>query len=536
MSRPWFAAVVAVLLAAASCVAARAALTGPAVGDPAPDFSLTTLDGQRIALASLRGKTVVLNVFGSWCPPCRLETPDLIAESVAEHGHGVVFVGIDTTETAAVARAFGAAKGIPYPIVVTPGDSPFAVAYDIRNYPTTFVIDPQGRLRARHADNLLPRAQLHAYIVAAEHGASAPLVTAFQRQLDALLDPDRFSFTGDPATVLAAANAAAAAIAQADDLQDDAMDDASRDHDLIRTQEEEAKLRDRAIVALGTIDHDDADAQPLLARLHGDQAVALGLWTDAQTSYAQALALRPDDVAALAGAAHVAGKLGADAQAVAFEERIVAKAPSYATYVALARARAKTGDRSGAYAALDAALPLAVAAGASARAWTQLYSGRVALQLDDVSRARSAFDAAAAAAATLPPQSPAYAIYVEQAQEATIALAARTDAPLTVAAAPWTGADLPGSIASTVKYRIAVTAAPGTSVLLRAVGLPKTWVGSWCTDRVCQPTRTRVVVPASGVKIVEFQVVPDDPKHAGLHPPVQIVARSRVVVSTTVRG
>jgi peroxiredoxin len=530
---PLAAVLVAVALVAAACGGARAALSGPVIGDPAPDFTLTTLDGARLSLAALRGKTVVLNVFGSWCPPCRLETPDLIAEAAADRGRGVVFVGIDTTETPAVARAFAAAKGIPYPIVATSGDSPFATAYDIRNYPTTFVIDPQGRLRARHADNLLPRAQLHAYIVAAQRGTSAPLETAFQRQLDALLDPSRFTFTGDPAAIAAAANAAAGAIAQADALEGDAMNDAARDHDLIRTEEEEAKLRDRAIIALGAIDRNE-DAQELLARLHGDQAVALGLWTDAQTSYAQALAVRPDDVAALTGAARVAAKLGADAQVVAFDERIVAKAPSYVTYVALARARAKTGDRSGAYAALDAAVPLAN--NAAARAWTALYAGRIALQLNDVPRARAAFVAAGDAAATLPPSSPAYALYVEQAQEATIALAARTDAPLSVTAAPWTGADLPGSIASTVKYRIAVTAAPGTSVLLRASGLPADWVGSWCTDRVCQPTQTRVVVPASGVKIVEFQIVPDDPKHAGLHRRVRIVASARTSVATEVRG
>ena len=53
------------------------------------------------------------------------------------------------------------------------GTSDFAKAYDIRNYPTTFVIDREGVLRARHADNMLPAAQLQAYIVAAQHGESA---------------------------------------------------------------------------------------------------------------------------------------------------------------------------------------------------------------------------------------------------------------------------------------------------------------------------------------------------------------------------
>ncbi len=142
-----------------------------------------------MTLADYRGKTLVINVWGSWCPPCRIETPDLVAEATADRARGVAFLGVDTTEPASVVRAFAAAKAIPYPQVATSGTSAFATAYDIRNYPTTFVIGPDGVLRARHADNLLPRAQLQAYIAAAQRGESAPLRTAFQTQLDRLLTP-----------------------------------------------------------------------------------------------------------------------------------------------------------------------------------------------------------------------------------------------------------------------------------------------------------------------------------------------------------
>src|ERR1700681_2496287 len=114
--------------------AAAPELPGPAVGAAAPDFSLTTLDGKRVRLADYRGKTLVINVWGSWCPPCRLETPDLVAESKADVSRGVVFLGVDTTETTNVVRAFVAAKGIAYPQAVTTSTSDFAKAYDIRNY------------------------------------------------------------------------------------------------------------------------------------------------------------------------------------------------------------------------------------------------------------------------------------------------------------------------------------------------------------------------------------------------------------------
>ncbi len=512
---------------------ADAALTGPAIGAPAPDFAFTALDGRQLSLAALRGKTVVVNVFGSWCPPCRFETPDLNAEAELWKNQGVVFIGVDTTETAAVAHAFATAKGVPYPIVVVPGDSPFAKAYDIRNYPTTFVIDPQGVLRARHADNLLPRPQLHASIVAARRGASVPVDTAFQRQLDALLDPAHFTFTGDSATVLASASAAADAIAKANDLQDDAMSDATRDHDLLRTQEEEAKLRDAAITALAASNLSDP-GNVLLARLRGDQALALGQWDVASAAYARALELAPNDVGALSGAERAAQQRGDTAAAYGFAARIANAAPSFQTEVALARASAKNGDRDGAFAAFDRAL--ALASTPATRAWTLLATGRVAVQLGDLARARRAFAAAADNAAQVPPPQPGFTLYSEQAQEAMIALGPAPGARVGISAAPWTGADMPGSIASTVKYRIAVTAAPHTPVRLVASGLPKDWVGSWCTDRVCQPTRTDVVVPTAGLTIVEFQVVPDDPKHASLHPQVRIDAKAATIASVTVRG
>jgi tetratricopeptide (TPR) repeat protein len=422
---------------------------------------------------------------------------------------------------------------VPYPVVVLPGDAPFAQAYDIRNYPTTFVIDPQGVLRARHADNLLPRPQLHAYIVAARRGTSVPVDTAFQRQLDALLDPARFAFTGDAAAVLAAASAASDAIAKADDLQDDAMSDVTRDHDLLRTQEEEAKLRDAAIAALAASDQ-SAPGAVLLARLRGDQAVALGQWDVAAGAYAHALDLAPNDVGALSGAQRAAQQRGDTAAALGFADRIATVAPSYQHEVGRARARAKNGDREGAFAAFDRALTLASTP--AARAWTLLATGRVAVQLGDLARARTAFAGAVDAAAQVPPQQAGFTLYSEQAQEAMIALGPTPGARVGISAAPWTGEDLPGSIQSTVKYRIAVTGAAHTPVRLVARGVPKDWVGSWCTDRVCQPTATDVVVPPSGVKIVEFQIVPDDPAHANLHPQVRIDAKAATIASVTVRG
>jgi peroxiredoxin/predicted negative regulator of RcsB-dependent stress response len=482
-----------------------AAVTGPIVGAAAPDFTLTTVDGRTLRLADFRGRTLVINVWGSWCPPCRLETPDLIAESTADRAHDVAFVGVDTTETAAAVRAFAAAKGVDYPQVATTGGSAFAHDYDIRNYPTTFVIGPDGILRARHADNLLPRAQLHAYIVAARDGRTAPLRSALQTRLDALLDPAAYPLDGDDATVRANALRAIAAIDHVDELMDDAMDDQTQDHDLVATQAEQERLRAAVIAAFTPLAKGDADTA-LLARLRGDEAVAQGRWSDADTAYAQAVAIDPADREALAGQSYAASQLGDDARVEQLDTRIAQLAPSPSAFVGLGKAQARRGEIAAAEASFEQALGLAQTP--VAVAWTNLYFGRMEAEAGRRAAARTAFAHALAAAVAIPSSNPRSAWYIEQSQEGMVALGVTPGAAPSLSLAPWTGPDLPGSIASTIKYRLAVTGTRGTSIALTVRGLPLHWIGSFCTDRVCAPFTTTLVVPAGGVKIVEFQVIP----------------------------
>ncbi len=526
---------------------AAADVPGPVVGKPAPRFALTTLDGRHVTLASYRGKTLVINVWGSWCPPCRLETADLNAESAAMRRASVVFLGVDSTETAEVVRAYVAAKGIPYPQAVVASRSAFVTAYGIENFPTTFVVDPNGLLRARHADNILPRAQLHSYIVAAQHGTSAPLESEEQRQLDALLAPGKYPFGGDRATIVASVRAAADAIAKADDMMDESMSDPARDHDLIRTHDEQNTLRAAAIAALAPVAESDAE-RALLARLRGDQAAALERWSEADAAYAEALKLDPKDTAALGGAAYAASELGDDARAATLDARLAGVDPSYDSFIGLTLVLAKLGQHDSEYAkaayiALDRAVALAqhdIDAKPNDRslyaelAWTHLYGGRAAVKLGDATRARLEFERADAAARRLPHDNPRYAMYVEEAQEATVALDLH-GSNTALSLAPWTGADLPGSIASTYKYRLAVSGAPGARIRLRATGLPKGWIGSFCSDRVCAPFMTTVTIPAGRVKIVEFQIVPAGGR--GAHPTVSIDAlnAARNVATVAIR-
>jgi len=508
---------------------AVAQLPGPVVGQPAPAFTLATTTGKTVRLADYRGKTLVVNVWGSWCPPCRLETPDLVAEAKADVARGVAFLGVDTTETADVVRAFVAAKGVPYAQAVTTGTSAFAKAYDIRNYPTTLVIGPDGVLRARHADNILPRAQLHAYIVAAQHGTSAPLSTAFQTQLDALLDPAQYSFVGDAASIRATALRAVAAIAKADDLQDDAMNDLARDHDLIKTQSEQQTLRAAVIAALAPVAAADADLA-LLARLRGDEAAALGRWADADADYAEALKHAPGDSDALHGQAYAVSHLGDDARVAVIDAQIAEREPSYSAYVTLGRALAKAGDVAKGEASFERALTLA--AGNPVRlAWSNLYYGRMETAAGNREKARAAFARAAAAAATIPTNDAHRAWYAEQAQEGAVALDIVRGARPALSLAPWTGPDLPGSIESTFKYRLVVTGVPGAKLTLTVGGLPQHWIGSFCTDRVCAPFRSAIVVPANGVKVVEFQVVPTTEHKGPVNVRIDAVSGGRTVAT-----
>jgi thiol-disulfide isomerase/thioredoxin len=499
-------ALVSLMSVASLGVAVAAPAAGPVVGQPAPDFTMRTLGGKTVTLADYRGRTLVINVWGSWCPPCRIETPDLVRAAKAMERDRVAFLGVDTTETPETVRAFVAAKGVPYPQIVTTSDAPFAQDYAIRNYPTTIVIDPWGTVRAIHADNVLPAAQLAAYVDAAKLGRTAVLASEEQAKLDAMLSPDQFVFSGDPAAIAAAVRTAAAAIDKADDELDDAMTDPSRDHDLVRTRGEQAFLRDAAIAAFAPVAASPADKE-LLARLRGDQLANKGDWAGANTAYADALAIDPKDVAALGGRAQVAQHTNDLATLIAADAAIAQIAPSAGAFVALGRAQARAKMKTESYAAFDHAAELAQNAPA-ALARTYLYGARSALVLGDQQRAKAQFARAGDAALRIPANTPLRTWEIEQAEEGTIALGLIPGAKPAITLAPWTGPDLPGSIKSTAKFRLVVSGSPNTSVALAADGLPKDWIASFCSDRLCSPFATTVRVPADGVKIVELQIVP----------------------------
>lgn len=113
----------------------------------------TTLEGTPLDVASFRGKVVVLNVWGSWCPPCRKEAPDLQAAYTQLRPKGVEFVGIDTNDKdKAQALAFQKTFGVTYPSLADDGGAALLAlrgAVAANAVPTTLVLDRQGRIAAR---------------------------------------------------------------------------------------------------------------------------------------------------------------------------------------------------------------------------------------------------------------------------------------------------------------------------------------------------------------------------------------------------
>lgn len=130
-------------------------------GSEAPDFSLQAAAGGQVRLSALRGKTVLLEFFATWCPHCQAEAPHLlrIMASLPEARFAYLSVNADSEDAASV-MAFDRYFGIHSPALLDPGDRPGSYSqpgsfgpvtrlYKVSIYPTFYIIDPQGRIAWR---------------------------------------------------------------------------------------------------------------------------------------------------------------------------------------------------------------------------------------------------------------------------------------------------------------------------------------------------------------------------------------------------
>lgn len=112
----------------------------------APDFTLETMEGEPFTLSSHEGKVVVLNIWATWCPPCREEIPDFIELQDEMEEDDVLFVGVSVDEEGwEVVRPFAKEFGINYPLVVDNGDI-YQKYGPFHGIPTTFLINKKGQV------------------------------------------------------------------------------------------------------------------------------------------------------------------------------------------------------------------------------------------------------------------------------------------------------------------------------------------------------------------------------------------------------
>lgn len=146
---------VALVLSAAACGLGDVP-RAPEVGAAAPEYAAVDLAGDTISLESLQGEVVLLNVWATWCLPCREETPALqrLHERLNDQGLRIVGVSIDARgETQAVAD-FVESYGVTYDIWLDPAEQIIST-YRVIGVPNTYLIDRDGIIRWKHIGPVL---------------------------------------------------------------------------------------------------------------------------------------------------------------------------------------------------------------------------------------------------------------------------------------------------------------------------------------------------------------------------------------------
>ncbi|HTV74741.1 MAG TPA: redoxin family protein [Candidatus Acidoferrales bacterium] len=486
---------------------------GGTPGLRAPALPARLLNGSFLSAEATAGKVTVLNFWATWCPPCRAETPDLVAAYQRLRTQGVTFLGIDTTETAPIVETFLSAKDVPYPTAI--GGPALYNAYGIAYIPTTIVIDAHGIVRARWSGNVTPD-QLAHYVADARAARTSVYVSPAQAQIDTLLAPQQFRLAGSDDQLQAAVQSVADAIDHANALEQQNQETVDDE----RTQQAEGAL----LVAVANAERSSAATQQeqldvlvTLGRGYGEQ----NRWGDAVRSYQEALSLSPDApqlVQALSNAYYRLHDYGEMVTQAAHYTRLQPADGDGWSNLGLAYQR--EGRFSDAARAYEKSLVL-LEAQATAQgtqdaiadvADTALDAANVYVSRGDVANAKRLFAKANTFGDQLDPGGSYGALknnVKERTQEGLIAVTlTHGDARPVVAIAPWSGPDLPGSLGSTLKYRLIVAARADTRVTLRVTGLRAQWIASFCAGGLCSAEHVTFTAPASGVKTYEFQLVP----------------------------
>jgi cytochrome c biogenesis protein CcmG, thiol:disulfide interchange protein DsbE len=136
--------------------------TGISEGQSAPDFSLETLDGDKVSLSDYRGQIVLINFWATWCAPCRAEIPAIEAVLEARQDEPFVVLGVNYQESRDRIRPFVDELSMTYPVLLDETGRVMQT-YRAPGLPMSILLDENGVIQHRHA-GLLTEAQLEGYL------------------------------------------------------------------------------------------------------------------------------------------------------------------------------------------------------------------------------------------------------------------------------------------------------------------------------------------------------------------------------------
>ena len=156
-----FFVIILIALAASACSASagEGIEFAPTVGANGPLFELESVEGERVSLEAERGKVVLLNFWATWCGPCRLEMP-AIQDRFENTELDVLAINFDETE--GQIQSFVDELGLTFRVLKDPGGD-IQQLYQVRGYPTTFILDEEGVVRVQHI-GFLDESQLDGYL------------------------------------------------------------------------------------------------------------------------------------------------------------------------------------------------------------------------------------------------------------------------------------------------------------------------------------------------------------------------------------
>ncbi len=118
----------------------------PHVGSSAPPFVLSNLNNTSTSLSALKGQVILINIWATWCPPCRAEMPTIQATYEQYHDRGFVVLAVNQAEDARIVRTFMEQFGLTFPALLD-SDSMVSTLYQVRVLPSSFFVDRKGVVR-----------------------------------------------------------------------------------------------------------------------------------------------------------------------------------------------------------------------------------------------------------------------------------------------------------------------------------------------------------------------------------------------------